>query len=216
MDEILAFDQNSKLVISIVIMNNESLSIKKRILECAQKKILHYGYHKTTVEEIAEDAGIGKGTIYLHFKSKKDIFLQLILSISDEIIEEAREILQQTELDLKARFMKIIKYRFLKIYKNANANPHGHELVQAAGPMKDEILKATTQSRSQWQDIVKTVIEEGIQNGIFAVENPDKIAQHISSSFEILYPAIKMWDSADEISDYIETLVELFYKGMLK
>jgi AcrR family transcriptional regulator len=60
---------------------------EKRILIAAAKLIEHYGFDKTTMDEIAQEAGVSKGAIYLHFKSKDDLFEALILSESDTLLE---------------------------------------------------------------------------------------------------------------------------------
>jgi AcrR family transcriptional regulator len=52
---------------------------ENRILDVATKLLLHYGYDKTTVNDIAREAGVAKGTIYLHFDSKETLFNALIM-----------------------------------------------------------------------------------------------------------------------------------------
>jgi len=47
---------------------------EERILNAAVKLITHYGYDKTTIDEIAREAGISKGAVYLHFESKESLF----------------------------------------------------------------------------------------------------------------------------------------------
>jgi TetR/AcrR family acrAB operon transcriptional repressor len=49
-----------------------------RILDAAARLIMHYGYDKTTVSDIAQEAGISKGAIYLHFDSKEALFEALL------------------------------------------------------------------------------------------------------------------------------------------
>lgn len=49
-----------------------------RILEAASRLIVHYGYDKTTVSDIAREAAVSKGAIYLHFDSKEDLFESLL------------------------------------------------------------------------------------------------------------------------------------------
>jgi AcrR family transcriptional regulator len=63
-----------------------------RILDAAAELILRWGYRKTTIDDIAKQAGVAKGTIYLHWKTREDLFLALI----------AREGLKVTE-DIKQR-----------------------------------------------------------------------------------------------------------------
>ncbi|MGB7338250.1 MAG: helix-turn-helix domain-containing protein [Phototrophicaceae bacterium] len=52
---------------------------EQRILDAAADLIAHYGYDKTTVSDIAREAGISKGAIYLHFDSKDTLFEALLI-----------------------------------------------------------------------------------------------------------------------------------------
>src|SRR5439155_13199462 len=49
--------------------------LRDMILDTADRLMERYGYKKMTVDDIAQEAGIGKGTIYLHFRSKEDLAL---------------------------------------------------------------------------------------------------------------------------------------------
>ncbi len=57
---------------------SENLAREQRILDAAAELIIHYGYDKTSVSDIAEAAGISKGAIYLHFASKDELFEALL------------------------------------------------------------------------------------------------------------------------------------------
>lgn len=65
-----------------------------RILDSAANLIAHYGYDKTTVEDIAREAGVSKGAIYLHFKSKEQLFEALLMRESDVLLERYFEMLE--------------------------------------------------------------------------------------------------------------------------
>ncbi|MGH2459592.1 MAG: TetR/AcrR family transcriptional regulator [Chloroflexota bacterium] len=49
-----------------------------RILDAAAVSILRWGYDKTTIDDVARQAGVAKGTIYLHWKTRDDLFRALI------------------------------------------------------------------------------------------------------------------------------------------
>lgn len=51
---------------------------EERILDAAARLIVHYGYDKTTVSDIAEEAAVSKGAIYLHYASKDELFEALL------------------------------------------------------------------------------------------------------------------------------------------
>ena len=57
----------------------DNLEREQRILDTAVDLFVHYGFDKTTVSDIAREAGISKGAIYLHFKSKDELLERLIL-----------------------------------------------------------------------------------------------------------------------------------------
>lgn len=66
---------------------------EKRILEAAARLVQRYGFDKTTMDEIAHEAGVSKGAIYLHFKSKEALLEALILSESDAMMARYYELL---------------------------------------------------------------------------------------------------------------------------
>jgi AcrR family transcriptional regulator len=49
-----------------------------RILDAAAALILRWGYNKTTIDDIARQAGVAKGTIYLHWKTREELFAALM------------------------------------------------------------------------------------------------------------------------------------------
>lgn len=49
-----------------------------RILDAAARLLLKWGYNKTTIDDVAREAGVAKGTIYLHWKTREDLFRALI------------------------------------------------------------------------------------------------------------------------------------------
>ena len=49
-----------------------------RILDAAAELMLRWGYNKTTIDDIARYAGVAKGTIYLHWKTREDLFTALM------------------------------------------------------------------------------------------------------------------------------------------
>jgi AcrR family transcriptional regulator len=50
-----------------------------RILDAAAALLVRWGYRKTTIDDVAREAGVGKGTIYLHWKDKNALFLAAVL-----------------------------------------------------------------------------------------------------------------------------------------
>ena len=54
--------------------NDERRQREERILDAAAALLVRWGYRKTTIDDVAREAGVGKGTIYLHWKDKNELF----------------------------------------------------------------------------------------------------------------------------------------------
>jgi AcrR family transcriptional regulator len=59
-----------------------------RILHAAAELVLRWGYKRVTIEEIARHAGIGKGTVYLHFSTRAALFMCVLMRESLELVDE--------------------------------------------------------------------------------------------------------------------------------
>lgn len=77
-------------------LNNDNISFTKRKKQLKEKELflsafdlfLENGIEKTSIDDIAKNAGVAKGTFYLYFSDKYDILNKLILQKSNEIIKE--------------------------------------------------------------------------------------------------------------------------------
>lgn len=62
-------------------------------MEIAKALFAEKGYHPVTVEEVADACGVAKGTLYLYFDSKADLFIEIFVEAHKEIIEQVRKII---------------------------------------------------------------------------------------------------------------------------
>ncbi|GCE14044.1 TetR/AcrR family transcriptional regulator [Tengunoibacter tsumagoiensis] len=116
-----------------------------RILDVASSLILRYGYKKTTIDDIAREAGVAKGTIYLHWKTKDDLFLSLLMR---EKIRGARMVEQEMSRDPDGNTLHgMMKYSLLMLLK--------HPLLRSAVLQDADILGELTQ-----KELARTGIEE--------------------------------------------------------
>ena len=87
----------------------------QRILDAAAALILRWGYHKTTLDDISREAGVAKGTIYLHWKTREALFAALI---KREKMEMAEEIKQSITADPQGATLRgILKHSALAVMK---------------------------------------------------------------------------------------------------
>ena len=65
---------------------------RDRILDAADRLLARFGYRKMTVDDLAHEAGIGKGTVYLFFRTKEEVALCCIDRMVDRLLERLEAI----------------------------------------------------------------------------------------------------------------------------
>jgi AcrR family transcriptional regulator len=89
---------------------------RKLIVEAATKSFSQFGYKATTMEQVAKIANVGKGTIYTFFKTKEELFDEIINSLIKEMKEAAEEVMDPT-LSFHENVHKAI-YRILEFRRD--------------------------------------------------------------------------------------------------
>ena len=84
--------------------------IRDLILDAVDILLAKYGYGKMTVEDVARQVGIGKGTIYLHFPSKEELVLAHIDRIAETVIRKLQEVAESSDsVDRRLRRMLVLR-----------------------------------------------------------------------------------------------------------
>lgn len=76
--------------------DEERSRVRTTLLSAARSEFAQAGYRKANIASIAREAGIGKGTIYLFFSSKAELFVTVLDQVEREMREELRTELQKT------------------------------------------------------------------------------------------------------------------------
>lgn len=72
----------------VISQSAPAVSNRERVLDAAERLLARHGYKRMTVDDIAAEAGIGKGTIYLYFRSKEEVILSTVDRIVDRVCEQ--------------------------------------------------------------------------------------------------------------------------------
>ncbi|HLI84363.1 MAG TPA: TetR/AcrR family transcriptional regulator [Bryobacteraceae bacterium] len=126
-------------------MTDQSVTERKRfaILDAARTIFSRKGYAETAVDDVAEEAGVAKGTLYLYFKSKEELYLAALVSDVRAMTAEARKEMERASglreklrafLRMRVEFSKL-REDFLRIYLAEYGNTfiksvHSTELMQ--------------------------------------------------------------------------------------
>lgn len=77
----------------MILRNVTRSPMRERILDAADRLLGRYGYQKTTADDLAREANIGRRTVYVHFTSKEEIFLASIDRVVERLIDELKRVL---------------------------------------------------------------------------------------------------------------------------
>jgi TetR/AcrR family fatty acid metabolism transcriptional regulator len=180
------------------------------ILRSAWKMMCRYGYGKTTVQEIASEAGIAKGTVYLYFKSKEDILVTLISETNRRVLERMEHI-AQSPLPEPAKLERMLLYRTLEIYDVVRANPHGEEIIASHKPA---IVKSLGWFFKRQKTLYERVISEGVKKGVFREKSPRLAADVLSTLSELLTPPYYRLTKRKDVENFARNLLKRFIAGI--
>ena len=96
--------------------------MKKRILDIATSEFAILGYSALSMNNLAKKLEINKATIYYHFKDKKSLYNEVILSLI-KLHEEEREAIANSTLEPKEKFKQYIKSLIHIMGENPNIIP---------------------------------------------------------------------------------------------
>lgn len=132
------------------------------ILNAALKVFAQNGFDRATIAEIAELAGIGKGTVYEYFKSKKELFEDMIR----HSVETYNKKLQNAVTKGNSVQEKLINF---SIAHSEFMEEHIDILRMLPQPhmMSEEMKQHMVQEKYKVFKLIESLIQEGIESGLF-------------------------------------------------
>lgn len=152
-------------------------SRKEDIFQAAVKCFNTRGYYETSMDSIAEQAGISKGGIYYHFTSKKELFLELFHYRVSRYFDQIKEIIKQ--IDEPEERLRLFISKSIDIFReNDDFFKFCIEFL-AMGVREHEIRTIMTGFYKESVTTFKLIIEEGVASGKFKAEDSDKTARAV-------------------------------------
>lgn len=139
---------------------------QRRIMEASIKLFSEKGFHGASTSEIAKEAGVAEGTIFRHFKTKKDILISLVAPMvlrfaSPFLLKDVKE-LMASDLPLEELLKQIYKNRLSLVEKNWDRIRLIIQEMQFHEELRDAIVENFIRvGRNIAEAFVKTKIESG-------------------------------------------------------
>ncbi|ANU44625.1 TetR/AcrR family transcriptional regulator [Enterocloster clostridioformis] len=179
------------------------LDIMKAALNLFQVK----GIEKTSMREIADLAGLGKSSLYDFFQSKDEIILYAVESQVNNAITTIQKIIN-TNLPPEQSLMEIMK---INLAYSKEYNILFMWLATKAYFLNEEYDERIKKIRHTYQDIVQSVIEQGIKDGLFRVTDAQLASRLlINSMLSITYTS----RPTHSMEDMLNEAVNIFLHGI--
>jgi TetR/AcrR family fatty acid metabolism transcriptional regulator len=133
----------------------------QRILESAVKVFAENGYHESTISQIAREAGVADGTIYLYFKSKDDILVHFFQFKTREVFDGFREAVESSG-DTIDKLRNLIRRHLEEFQRDRNMAVLYQAETHRAHRLAEEQIR---EMAKMYHDMVSEIIEEGQQEG---------------------------------------------------
>ncbi len=195
----------------------EAKDKKQLILDAAETLLHKYGYSKTSLDDIAKEAGLGKGTIYYYFESKEEIFIAVAKVNSEKYFSLIKKAIKK-EKGFAQKFATSIHIPIKLVYE------HAPILLDAIKNISKQYLPALENFRQENKrymiSILTDVIQDGLDEGVITETIPaEKLVNILFDWFLLGDPNIIVKNPEEFIikaeADY-EWIVQLMLYGLIK
>ena len=183
---------------------------KEAIVKAAGALFSRFGLEKTTMEDIAHGARKSKGALYYYFKSKEEVFAEVIRREIEGLKLAIRQAVEK-EVDPYYRLRNFVRTRLDYLTEKADQ----YTTIKGEYLKHYEFINSLTADYSNWEvSTLKGIVEYGRDKGLFEVTDAQAVAEALFFALKGLeYPwAINL--SRDELARSVEVLVDLLLRGI--
>jgi len=185
----------------------------QQIIDAAVRVFARYGFYNSRVSDIAREAGIASGTIYLYFKTKDEILVTLFREKMAGFVSALRkEIAGEPEAPAKVR--RLVRLHF----ETLEAHPDMAEVVQVELRQGHKFFRgASAHEVSAYFALIAGVLEEGIACGRIRPDVPVKLAtKMLFGAMDQVATSWVLGKRGYRLADAAEPVANIFLKGVTR
>ena len=195
-------------------MKGSTRDVKSALLDATDRLLSRNGYRKMTIDDLAAEVGIGKGSVYLHFTSKEDIALSHIDRIIERLKTRLAEIASRKtscERRLKEMLIERVIFRFDSVQH------YSQSLNDLLSKIRPSLLERRKRYFEEEARLFAGLVKEGIDAGEFAKVNVNDTARALLLATNSLLPyslSTQELGERREIQKRISALADLLINGL--
>jgi AcrR family transcriptional regulator len=183
------------------------------ILEAAANRILHYGYNKTTMSEIASDCGMSAGNIYRFYPSKIDIAEAMTRRFNAETAAGYAAILRDAGRSPSRKLLDFFSFRLERTFRTFEKHPKLMELAEIMARERPDFL---AEEHAQERIEIEKILDEGQRSGDFALPADLTITADLVQCAMMKFRIPQLWttERLDALQAEMEGLLSLIFTGL--
>ena len=191
-------------------------TVRESILDATDRLLARFGYRKMTVEDIAAEAGIGKGTIYLHFSSKEEVVLSHVDRIVDRLKQQHLAVIARSKHTALERIRQMLLARVL--FRFDSIQHYTQSLNDLLAALRPGLLARRARYFEEEAQIFAEVLAEGRASGEFEVKNEMAVARALLEATNGLLPyslSTTELGEREEVERRASAIADLLLRGLL-
>ncbi len=191
---------------------SETTDTRQQILEAAMERILHYGYAKTTMSEIARDCGMSAGNIYRFFASKLDIAEAMGRKFNAETYEAYAKI-ARCNASASERLREFFEFGMNRTY---TAIEEKAKILEVAEVLADERPLYFNEQLAQERVYLVQILEAGIEAGEFRpLDRKEETAEFLQAALmKFRFPQLFSHLTLPKLDRELRGVMDLLLAGL--
>lgn len=184
------------------------------ILSVANRQFSRFGFHKTSMDEIAKIARKAKGSLYYHFASKEELYKEVITGEINNLKNQLTIVFEEPDVPAFDRLKNYLMKRMEVLNNSANY----HETLKADFFEQFHFVDDLRTELEMWEkENIKKIIHQGINSGEFILD------VEVDATTDIFLMVLKgleipffLQNKYEKYTPYFEGLISILKKGVTK
>ncbi len=183
------------------------------ILRAAIKVFAGSGFFNSKVADVAREAGVADGTVYLYFKNKDDILVSIFNYYMEEALAAGKASLAETD-DPVEKLRRIVRAHLERLGRDRNLAVVFQVELRSSTKFMEQFSATKV---AEYLDMIRSVVEEGQKRGVFRPELNTKIVSKVL--FGALDEMATNWVLSPKrysLSSTAEPVLDVFLNGLTR
>jgi AcrR family transcriptional regulator len=188
------------------VLSSKGVATRQKLLDAAEHVFAELGYHDASIVKITEAAGVGQGTFYLYFSSKKEIFDELVRDLNRRVRHAMKEASSQGATRLESELLGFGAY-----FRFTTEHPGLYGIIRQAEFVSPEML------RYHYDKLSEGYIEalrDAMERGETAQLDPEVTAWALMAAGEMIGMRWILWGDG-KMPEHVEQELARIVRGVL-